>query len=77
MGYENQPTDLNATGIYNRPWSVSVMGGLAAETALSPRTKVSLRAGVTQDLTNRTTNSHPFSERFLQYGVGIGVFRKF
>jgi hypothetical protein len=77
MGYENQPTDLNATGIYNRPWSVSVMGGLAAETALSPRTKVSLRAGVTQDLTNRTTNSNPFSERFLQYGVGIGVFRKF
>lgn len=77
MGYENQPTDLNATGIYNRPWSVSVMGGLAAETALSPRTKVSLRVGVTQDLTNRTTSSHPSSERFLQYGVGIGVFRKF
>lgn len=77
MGYENQPIDLTATGIYNRPWSVSVMGGLAAETALSPRTKVSLRVGVTQDLTNRTTNNQPHTERFLQYGVGIGVFRKF
>lgn len=77
MGYENQPADLNSIGIYNRPWSISVMGGLAAEMALSPRTKVSLRVGVTQDLTDRTTNSQPHTERFLQYGVGIGVFRKF
>ena len=61
--------------IYQRAFSVGLRFGLSLEVPLSPRIRLVLEPTARMDLTRRTRTAYP-AERFQQWGMNVGLIRR-
>lgn len=62
-------------GLYQRAFNVGLRGGISLEVPLGQRTRFVLEPAAMLDVSRRTKNIYP-AERFQQWGVNVGVVRR-